>query len=45
MRINPTNAIVKKGILNLEKGYDLDTIWSEFNVVLRHSLSKKLGKQ
>ena len=29
--INPTNAIVKKGISNLEKGYDLDAILSELN--------------
>ena len=42
--INPTNAIVKKGILNLEKGYDLDMIWSEFNGILRNSISKKVGR-
>ena len=42
--INPTKAIRKKGILNLEKGYDLDAIWSEFNGVLRNSIAKKVGR-
>ena len=42
--INPTKAIIKKGILNLEKGYDLDAIWSEFNGVLRNSIAKKVGR-
>ena len=42
--INPTKAIIKQGILNLEKGYDLDAIWSEFNGVLRNSIAKKVGR-
>ena len=42
--INPTKAVIKKGILNLEKGYELDAIWSEFNGVLRQSIAKKVGK-
>ena len=36
--MNSTNARVKKGILNLEKGSDLDVIWSEFNEVDRESI-------
>ena len=43
--INPTNAVIKKGILNLEKGYELDAIWSEFNGFSGSRLLKKLGKQ
>ena len=30
--INPTSGMDKKRILNLEKGYALDEIWSEFNI-------------
>ena len=35
--INPTNEMDRKRILNLEKGYVLDEIWSEFNDVHRQS--------
>ena len=41
--INPTNTVNKKGILNLEKGYDLDAVWSEFNEVHRQGIAKKMG--
>ena len=43
--INPTKAvdIYKKAIMNLEKGYDLDPMWSDFNQVHRQTLAKKFG--
>ena len=41
---NAGHKIIKKGIQNLEKGYDLDAIWSEFNGVLRNSIAKKVGR-
>ena len=43
--INPTNGMDKKRILDLEKGYDLDEIWSEFNEVHRRSTKKKVGDE
>ena len=33
----------KKDILNLEKGYELDAVWSEFNEVHRQGIAKKIG--
>ena len=41
--INPTNEMDRKRILNLEKGYILDEIWSEFDQVHRCSTTKKVG--
>ena len=41
--INPTNTMSKKDILNLEKGYELDAVWSEFNEVHRQGIAKKIG--
>ena len=41
--INPTNGMNKKIILNLEKGYNLDKIWSEFNGVHRQAIKKNWG--
>ena len=41
--INPTNEMDRKRILNLEKGFILDEIWSEFNEVHRRSTKKKVG--
>ena len=41
--INPTNTMNKKDILNLEKGYELDAVWSEFNKVHRQGIAKKIG--
>ena len=38
---NPTNELDRKRAMNLEKGYVLDEIWSEFNEVRRQST--KLG--
>ena len=31
--INPTKDMDKEAIMNLEKGYDLNLMWSEFNKV------------
>ena len=36
--INPTKVVDKKAIMNLEKGYDLDPMWSDFNQVHRQVL-------
>ena len=33
----------KKDILNLEKGYELDAVWSEFNEVHRLGITRKMG--
>ena len=43
--INPTNTMNKKGILNLEKGYELDAVWSElnFNEVHRLGIARKMA--
>ena len=41
--INPTKTMDKEAIMNLEKCYDLDPIWSEFNKVHRQALAKKFG--
>ena len=41
--INPTNTMNKKGMLNLEKGYELDAAWSECNEVYRQDIAKKVG--
>ena len=41
--INPTKAEDKKAIMNLEKYYDLDPMWSDFNKVHIQILSKKFG--
>jgi len=31
--------------MNLEKGFDLDPIWSEFNPVFRDIIQKKIGNR
>ena len=41
--IDPTNTMNKKGIMNLEKGYELDAMWSEFNEVHIQGIPKKMG--
>ena len=33
--INPTKNVQSGGIMNLEKGYEMDPIWSGFNGVFR----------
>ena len=42
---NPTKMINHKKILNLEKGLDLDPIWSGFNEAFREMMSKKINKK
>ena len=41
---NPARVIDQKKILNLEKGFNLDPIWSGFNESFREIVSKKVQK-
>ena len=41
---NPARVIDPKNILNLEKGFNLDPIWSGFNESFREIMSKKVQK-
>ena len=34
--LNPTESMVRQGILNLENGYEFDPIWSGFNPDIRN---------
>ena len=40
--LNPTESMVRQGILNLEKGCAFDTIWSGFNPDIRNVIEKKI---
>ena len=40
--LNPTELMVRQGILNLEKGYEFDPIWSGFNPDIRNVIEKKI---
>jgi len=40
--INPTEPMVQQDILNLEKGYEFDPIWSGFNQDIRNIVQKKI---
>ena len=40
--INPTESMVRQGILNLEKGYEFKPIWSRFNQAIRNKVAKKI---
>ena len=40
----PTNSADGRKLMNLEKGYDLDKIWSEFNPDIRDRLKSSLKK-
>ena len=40
----PTNSADGRKLMNLEKGYDLDTIWSEFNPDIRDRLKVSFKK-
>ena len=40
--VNPTKKIEAGGILNLEKGYEVDPIWSGFNGDFRAMLEEKV---
>ena len=41
--VNPAEAMGSNKILNLEKGYDLDPVWSGFNEEYRNIIAKKVG--
>ena len=42
--INPTKNVQRGGIMNLEKGYEMDPIWSGFNGVFREMMDRKILK-
>ena len=41
MQLTPTKKIEANGVLNLEKGYEVDPIWSGFNEDFRAMLEEK----
>ena len=41
--VNPAEAMGSNKILNLEKGYNLDPVWSGFNEEYRNIIAKKIG--
>ena len=41
--VNPAEAMGSNQILNLEKGYELDPVWSGFNKEYRNIIAKKVG--
>ena len=43
--INPTKDVRNGGVMNLEKGYEMDPIWSGFNEVFREMLNKKVRER
>ena len=43
--INPTKDVQNGGVMNLEKGYEMDHIWSGFNEVFREMLNKKVRER
>jgi hypothetical protein len=43
--LNSTMKIDPSKLMNLEKGFDLDPIWSEFNPVFRDIIQKKIGNR
>ena len=42
--INPTKNVQRGGIMNLEKGYEMDPIWSGFNGAFREMMDGKILK-
>ena len=42
--LNPTKNMQRGGIMNLEKGYEMDPIWSGFNGVFREMMDGKILK-
>jgi len=42
--LNPTVTMDQRRVMNLEKGFELDAIWSEFNSVFRNSIKEKVDK-
>ena len=43
--VNPTKKVRSEGIINSEKGYEMDPIWSGFNEVFREMLNKKVPEK
>ena len=43
--VNPAEAMGSNKILNLEKGYNLDPVWSGFNEEYRNIMAKKFELQ
>ena len=41
--VNPAEAMGYHKILNLEKGCELDPVWSGFNEEYRNIIAKKIG--
>ena len=41
---NPSVTMDPSRVMNLEKGFKLDAIWSEFNSVFRTSIKEKVEK-
>ena len=42
--VNPTKNVRNGGIMHLEKGYEMDLIWSGFNKVFRERTKKNWEK-
>ena len=42
--LNPSSKMDPKKVMNLEKGFELDPIWSEFNAEFRGLMRKKFEK-
>ena len=40
-----TKDVRNGGVMNLEKGYEMDPIWSGFNEVFREMLNKKVRER
>ena len=40
--MNPTESLVQQSILNLEKGYEFELIWSGLNQNVRNVVGKKI---
>ena len=43
--LNPTSTAKQENVMNLEKGYELDSIWGEFNPIIRSLIDEKLGRK
>ena len=39
---NPTESMVRQRILNMEKGYEFDPIWSGLNPDMRNVIEKRI---
>ena len=43
--LNLTSTAKQENVMNLEKGYELDSIWGEFNPIIRSLIDEKLGRK